>query len=235
MMMADDIFTHQQKQEKEEEEEEKEEEEDVEVNEDAHIFSGSMPLKNTFVHFPNEKPHLFLERETKSCPSSWVDGTGDKCGTGEEKVAEVFTSYASMDSDMMFPLVQAPVVDASLPLGQRFAALLLAHQHVVTEIQQPIQESLRAVAVLSLASALPEETPEPHQEIPTVGSAGHWSGTCRPCAFMVRGCTSGESCPFCHLCEPTEKKRRRKEKITFMRELRRWKKGGSGPADDLHQ
>jgi len=96
--------------------------------------------------------------------------------------------------------------------------------HEMEQIQQPLEEIQQLPrAVLSLASALPEpEMGSP--EMPTIGSEGHWNGTCRPCAFMARGCTSGISCPFCHLCDPCEKKRRRKDKIAFMRELRRWKK-----------
>eukprot|EP00446_Apocalathium_sp_SHHI-4_P068738 CAMPEP_0177517432 /NCGR_PEP_ID=MMETSP0369-20130122/45970_1 /TAXON_ID=447022 ORGANISM="Scrippsiella hangoei-like, Strain SHHI-4" /NCGR_SAMPLE_ID=MMETSP0369 /ASSEMBLY_ACC=CAM_ASM_000364 /LENGTH=312 /DNA_ID=CAMNT_0018996435 /DNA_START=47 /DNA_END=983 /DNA_ORIENTATION=+ len=44
-------------------------------------------------------------------------------------------------------------------------------------------------------------------EIPTVGSAGHLWGVCKPCAFMhTKGCSNGIECKFCHLCFPGEKK-----------------------------
>jgi hypothetical protein len=47
---------------------------------------------------------------------------------------------------------------------------------------------------------------------PTVGSQGHWARACKPCAFFhTKGCGNGINCPFCHLCEPDEKKRRAKE------------------------
>jgi hypothetical protein len=59
------------------------------------------------------------------------------------------------------------------------------------------------------------------EELPTRGSAGHWEGLCKPCAFMTRGCSLGVECSFCHLCGPDERKKRRKEKIAYMRELRR--------------
>jgi len=46
---------------------------------------------------------------------------------------------------------------------------------------------------------------------PTVGSAGHQLGLCKPCAFFyTKGCQGGTSCVFCHLCPPGEKKRRQK-------------------------
>uniref|UniRef100_A0A7S1Q7W5 C3H1-type domain-containing protein n=1 Tax=Alexandrium catenella TaxID=2925 RepID=A0A7S1Q7W5_ALECA len=47
-------------------------------------------------------------------------------------------------------------------------------------------------------------------DVPTMGSAGHWYGTCKPCAFAFKGCQNGAACLFCHLCLPGEKQRRRK-------------------------
>jgi len=50
-------------------------------------------------------------------------------------------------------------------------------------------------------------------KLPSVGSAGHATGRCKPCAFAYsKGCENGATCRFCHLCEPGEKKRRQKEK-----------------------
>ncbi|CAE7443358.1 unnamed protein product [Symbiodinium sp. CCMP2592] len=51
---------------------------------------------------------------------------------------------------------------------------------------------------------------------PSAGSAGHYQGQCRPCAFSTtKGCSSGNECQFCHLCAPGEKKRRQKAKRAF--------------------
>merc|ERR1719296_404119 len=51
-------------------------------------------------------------------------------------------------------------------------------------------------------------------DLPSVGSATHSKGTCRPCAFLhTKGCENGLACTFCHLCEPGERKRRQKEKL----------------------
>jgi len=51
-------------------------------------------------------------------------------------------------------------------------------------------------------------------ELPTRGSAGHRMGVCKPCAFAhTKGCGSGVDCTFCHLCQPGEKLRRRKERL----------------------
>lgn len=51
------------------------------------------------------------------------------------------------------------------------------------------------------------------EDLPSVGSLGHYMRRCKPCAFVTRtGCSNGAQCNFCHLCQPGEKKRRRKEK-----------------------
>lgn len=64
-------------------------------------------------------------------------------------------------------------------------------------------------------------------ELPSTGSAGHSSGRCKPCAFLhTRGCENGITCEFCHLCEPGEKKRRHKEKISNRRRLKQALMGG---------
>jgi len=55
--------------------------------------------------------------------------------------------------------------------------------------------------------------------LPTVGSANHQQGVCRPCAFVhTRGCFHGVECTYCHLCgpggayAPTGKKKKKKKK-----------------------
>jgi len=78
------------------------------------------------------------------------------------------------------------------------------------------------VVRLDLAQALPE--PElGSEEVPTLGSAMHRFGTCKPCAFLyTKGCVNATQCPFCHLCDAGEKKRRQKEKKDQRRDLQRW-------------
>jgi len=75
--------------------------------------------------------------------------------------------------------------------------------------------------VLRLADAIVE--PElVSVDLPTIGSIGHQAGTCKPCAFFYkRGCENGFQCPFCHLCDASEKKRRQKDKMSQIREMRR--------------
>jgi len=58
----------------------------------------------------------------------------------------------------------------------------------------------------------------------SVGSAGHATGTCKPCAFLWKdpkqpGCQNGRECEFCHLCPPGEMKKHKKYK-RFLRKSR---------------
>jgi len=57
---------------------------------------------------------------------------------------------------------------------------------------------------------------------PSVGSAEHEAGKCKPCAFVHRpmGCADGAACIFCHFCEPDEKKRRQRQKFEATRQRR---------------
>lgn len=73
------------------------------------------------------------------------------------------------------------------------------------------------VQVLRLASVLlMPELGSP--ERPTEGSTNHRTNNCKPCAFLhTKGCFNGAQCPFCHLCEPGEKKRRQKERKDALR------------------
>jgi len=55
--------------------------------------------------------------------------------------------------------------------------------------------------------------------LPSQGSRLHETGNCKPCAFSLHGrCKSGTDCEFCHLCEPGERKRRKKEWRALRRE-----------------
>jgi len=56
-------------------------------------------------------------------------------------------------------------------------------------------------------------------KLPSLGSAGHSSGLCKPCGFLHHklGCQAGVSCTFCHLCPAGTIEHRRKAKRQAMR------------------
>lgn len=77
---------------------------------------------------------------------------------------------------------------------------------------------------LSNTSTCSEDVPPQlgSEDLPSVGSVGHYLRRCKPCAFVTRtGCSNGAQCSFCHLCQPGEKKRRRKEKRSLAGVARR--------------
>jgi len=60
---------------------------------------------------------------------------------------------------------------------------------------------------------------------PSVGSAGHNVGLCKPCDFLHRNrCQNGAACKFCHICGPDESKIRKKRRQGLARAARRFEK-----------
>lgn len=58
-------------------------------------------------------------------------------------------------------------------------------------------------------------------EVPSIGSVGHYTGDCKPCAFfLTKGCENAKNCKFCHLCDSGEKKRRLKAKKAHFNALK---------------
>lgn len=93
-----------------------------------------------------------------------------------------------------------------------------------------LSEGQRQQLVLRLDEVLKEPelgTPE----LPTVGSAAHRFGNCKPCAFVhTKGCENGAECPYCHICRPGEKKRRQRDKLERRREFLRWQESMTAAA-----
>jgi hypothetical protein len=75
-------------------------------------------------------------------------------------------------------------------------------------------------AVADVALALQGGACEGASSLPSAGSALHdGMGKCSPCAWFwkPRGCSSGASCDYCHLCPAGELGSRRKEKVKLIR------------------
>jgi hypothetical protein len=102
-----------------------------------------------------------------------------------------------------------------------FASQPIVHRSV----QLPLPPGVPAPAACHMPPTPAPPMGNPEDEIvpaaPTRGSINHGSGRCKPCAFVfTKGCGNGFECPFCHLCEPGEKKKRRKEKLESRRVMR---------------
>mmetsp|Transcript_4668 Transcript_4668/g.11331 ORF Transcript_4668/g.11331 Transcript_4668/m.11331 type:complete len:246 (+) Transcript_4668:69-806(+) len=175
-------------------------------------YNYPIPLivKNTFLDTESWRPSsldgFFQERITRSCVSRLLD-----CPEGG------------------LALVRRPVQQPSGLVTEEDLDFFDANDtHTPWASPSRFAPVAAEPAVLRLSDALPEVDATRAAEVaaavlPTMGSAGHFDGTCKPCAFFhTKGCRQGFGCEFCHLCEAGERKRRRKEKVTLLRQQRAW-------------
>jgi hypothetical protein len=101
-------------------------------------------------------------------------------------------------------------------MGEEITYVKLAESCRVASAGETLQQAYNAS--LAPAICLSEALQAPSLPyLPSMGSAGHHLGQCKPCAFTAKGCAAGESCAFCHLCDPSEHKRQKKEKRVLRR------------------
>lgn len=204
-------------------------------------------VKNTFIHDEIGRPFslegFFNERAARSCPASRGVSLDDfhtfaaesvlaqaeptpcpYCETPQLGAAIAFSHCSAMPLELELLLngvgaadFQAWVPPPLIPVNH--APVYIAPQmpmaapHPLPTVE-PLESGARK---LLLAGCLPE--PELGSSLlPTLGSAGHRHGTCRPCAFFhTKGCTSGVECTFCHLCDAGARKTRKQEKVQARR------------------
>jgi hypothetical protein len=176
------------------------------------------------------------ERRIRSCPSSglglpgaWValaEVAARLEADGEDEFVPtpaVASQRAGEDEDGFVPAPAAFCSRAETEDWDSFVPSPLPRWASVDTFEEP------APGCLLQAQALGEErwaplsfVPPPvapdhpllgSPECPTIGSALHCQGACRPCAHaFTKGCANGVGCQFCHLCEPGELKRRQRER-----------------------
>lgn len=181
---------------------------------------GEVHVKNTFINCAEARaPSLegfYEERRVRSCPGS---GISQPFGSPVFPSRGISVVTADSDEEALMSAM------AAVSLGNPLIAALHGSSHASrpTSLQLNFVPDAHSTVVLNLTDALVE--PEVGSlQCPSVGSKGHNSGLCKPCAFTVKGCSSGKDCSFCHLCDVGEKKRRRKDKKDTTREVTRWKK-----------
>jgi len=172
-------------------------------------------IRNTFIDTQVPRPlsleEFFEERRIHSCP---VDVPGeDNCDEQDDETPPPAPQ----------PLRRAITTGAQAFMTTVAAATGFWAAPANGDSMAPVQSYDVAQPrphVLMLSEALPEPTLG-SSEMPTIGSAGHNIGTCKPCAFFyTRGCENGLQCTFCHLCPPDEKRKRQKEKVAMLRAMR---------------
>lgn len=173
-------------------------------------------IRNTFVDTGLSRPlsldEFYEERRVRSCP---VVPPG--CAMGSEDLAQAQLQRAATAGTSMMASAVAAAAAASAAAAAATRCWMSSVPHQRDTVSSKAACG-RQGPVLSLFDLMQEpELGSP--ELPTVGSAGHHAGTCKPCAFYhTKGCGNGVNCSFCHLCPAGEKKRRQKEKVAMLRE-----------------
>lgn len=187
-------------------------------------YPEPLRIRNTFIDynpsFPSEEDHCNLRR-AKSCPGSiayecveasaellrrsthkWTDPSREtlaECAEGGiaaiTKEQQLYAPSECSTSDTVPP---SPACNIMTPAEVHVRSAHPWHR-------EPPSKTALPIIVAGQGQA--------EQTLPSLGSAAHGTGTCKPCAFLFsRGCSNGKSCVFCHLCDQGEKKRRQREK-----------------------
>jgi len=169
-------------------------------------------VRNTFIEVRNKRAasleDFYQERLARSCPATRagsMDAADGACGLGLVAMAAQRLTRET---------TSRPAV---LRLARHVAA---AQDATEPEKQPPVGAAPEPeVRVVRLADVLrgPRADGRGVQDscppgLPSIGSAGHFVGECKPCAFVhSKGCTSGKACGFCHLCDSGVAKQRKRE------------------------
>lgn len=161
-----------------------------------------------------------VERQSKSLPASGIGlppGLSGVCSgpssASEYVCAETELRGSSFNPPPAYEPVLPNLQSVALPPPPPMTPPTFSPAAQVSELTSfALNPAPPQAPQLRIAEHLPD-TPVGTPELPTVGSFGHHLGTCKPCAFLfTKGCSSGVTCSFCHLCPPGEKKRRQKIK-----------------------
>jgi len=169
---------------------------------DFQVYPVPFIIRNTFINTVHDPcaslDGFYEERQVQSCPGS---------GLEQEDVRLPLGEAAPTQGPFPNPVARATPV----PRGTR--------EQTATGWQAVSTPSAPTAAAAT--TLMPQELGSP--AMPTIGSAGHGSGTCKPCAFVFsKGCDNGTECQFCHLCDAGEKRRRQKEKMERRRVRTSW-------------
>jgi len=177
-------------------------------------------IRNTFINAKIGRPlsleEFYDERRVHSCPIAPPPGLEDVIEDVEN--AQSWQSTRT-DGAMMGSVVTAVASPGTSATTNWLSGPVPGGQQINTPPGSFYSRSHAPVLRLAHALAEPEiVTPV----FPSIGSQGHFFGTCKPCAFFhTKGCGNGTECSFCHLCPEGEKQRRKKEKIAVNRDIRR--------------
>jgi len=154
-------------------------------------YPTGLVVRNTFLDFKIQRPESL---------EGFLDERHVRSAPGSK--------LEDMCGDQVPTVCQVPKTNEFLQTNE-----VLQHNHVAANT------GLRSTLQLAELIAEPQLG---SPGLPTIGSKNHLTGGCKPCAFFWKepGCQNGINCPFCHLCDAGEKKRRGKEKKEKTQSLR---------------
>lgn len=136
-------------------------------------------------------------------------------------------SASSLDSSCM-SLYGSTTTQSSSSLNSSVAFQIkntFIHVDVDVDGEEDIGLPLKSVSQPNLSAVEDSRYPGASEvlNVPSVGSAGHSTGQCRPCAWFWKpqSCQWGSECMHCHLCPMGELRRRKKEMQAKAKELKR--------------
>eukprot|EP00440_Ansanella_granifera_P049946 gb/GFBE01054125.1/.p1 GENE.gb/GFBE01054125.1/~~gb/GFBE01054125.1/.p1 ORF type:complete len:192 (+),score=43.12 gb/GFBE01054125.1/:1-576(+) len=179
-------------------------------------------------------------------------GSGDMMAKRHPMRLPTISSVSTADSNGSVPVcVRNTFIDLQIgrpPSLDEFFRERLTHSAPGSKIEEVVEASPKVICeepqqapVLLLAEALklsgPTSSGAQKEQQYSIGSAGHGTGECHPCAFFWKdkGCSSGSDCNFCHMCGPGEKKRRQKEKRSVWRGIDRMRQAFFGPSPTVER
>eukprot|EP00931_Biecheleriopsis_adriatica_P111488 TRINITY_DN8587_c0_g1_i2.p1 TRINITY_DN8587_c0_g1~~TRINITY_DN8587_c0_g1_i2.p1 ORF type:complete len:230 (-),score=54.27 TRINITY_DN8587_c0_g1_i2:143-832(-) len=211
------------------------------------MYPVPLVVRNTFIDCQDRPPSLdefMLERKAVSCPVSLVSNPGDdepsRCSAAPASREDVALLQPALLRSKTGPAAavedsqKTEAAKAFAPWRRRGATASQASTEQ-TALPQDWQKDTSRSECSTADTAEYSCPPSPDHavratsdkeqsspsELPSVGSADHERGTCKPCAFLhSKGCVSGSKCQFCHLCDSGEKKKRQKEKRAYFINMR---------------
>jgi len=181
-----------------------------------HEYPVPFVVRNTFIDTQVVRPlsldEFFQERRIHSCPvAAHEDEESSRLDEVEDEIPTAQPLRRAITAGAHALMTTVGTATGFWPTLQQ------ANSAVSVEATDASQAMPR---LLMLSEALPEPLLG-SDELPTIGSAGHNIGNCKPCAFFhTRGCGNGLQCSFCHLCPADEKRKRQKDKLAAYRDTR---------------
>eukprot|EP00429_Kryptoperidinium_foliaceum_P019932 CAMPEP_0176046616 /NCGR_PEP_ID=MMETSP0120_2-20121206/23148_1 /TAXON_ID=160619 /ORGANISM="Kryptoperidinium foliaceum, Strain CCMP 1326" /LENGTH=197 /DNA_ID=CAMNT_0017380029 /DNA_START=42 /DNA_END=635 /DNA_ORIENTATION=+ len=154
-------------------------------------------VKNTFLHFNDIEEELSEQTVLKRCPSNLLDGMPARWSRDdrlEAFVQNIMTCYRAPRQASQASTKPSPARAGSSQASTEPGTSLTGEE----------------------GSGSPEAVVA--GELPSIGSALHAVGGCKPCAWnrKAAGCFKGAACEFCHLCDDgavAKKKRERRARV----------------------